>query len=75
MGAKKKDSTIIHKVLDGEASKSETRTLQKKLKEDPTVKAEFDSLKKVTDITKKLEDPESSPEFRKKVLRKMHEQK
>ena len=73
MGVKKKDSAIIHKVLDGEASKSETKMLKMKLKEDPEVKAEFESLKVVTEASKKIEDPASSPDFRKKVLKKLHE--
>jgi len=71
MGTRKKDSTIIHKVLDGEATKSETRILKKKLKEDPTVKAEYESLKHVTEMTHKIPEPTSSAEFRKKVLKKL----
>jgi len=68
MGEKKK-TTIIHKVLDGEASKSETRILKRSLAEDPATKAEYEGLKRVSEISKKVPEPAPDPDFKKRVLK------
>jgi anti-sigma factor RsiW len=43
----KKEKKILHKALDGESSRSETRFLQKKIETDARVRIEFEELKKV----------------------------
>ncbi len=66
----RRETKIIHKILDGEASKHETRILQEKLRQDPVVKQEFEGLKKIEEISREIGAPVQAPaDFTERVLR------
>lgn len=65
-----RDKDIIHKKLDGELNKHETAIIKKKLKTDSTAKAEYESLKKVTDTAQRAAKPAPPPaDFKDRVIR------
>jgi anti-sigma factor RsiW len=66
----RRDTKIIHKVLDGEASKSETKILRDKLKQDLAVQQEYEGLKRIEEISRDLGAPATPPPgFTDRVLR------
>ena len=69
---KPKDKKIIHKSIDGELNKTETRILKRKLESDGHVRAEYEALKKVSESAGEaaphLDVP---PHFRDEVIRKL----
>lgn len=69
---KKNDKKILHRALDGEISRSETRFLQRKFQADNQVRTEFEELKKVVKDSEvvRMEVP---PDFTRKVLRGVEE--
>jgi anti-sigma factor RsiW len=69
---KKSEKRILHKALDGEVSRSETRFLQKKIETDIHVRAEFEELKKVVKDSEgvRMEVP---PGFTRKVMKGVEE--
>jgi anti-sigma factor RsiW len=68
----KKEKKILHKVLDGESSRSETRLLHKKIETDARVRTEFEELKKVVKDSEgvRIEVP---PDFTLKVMKGVEE--
>ncbi len=64
---KKDDKRLIHRALDGEVTKPETKRLQEKLQADGKMRSEFEQLKKVVKDTEvvKIDVPQ---DFTKKVL-------
>lgn len=64
---KKDDKKLIHKALDGEANRSETKRLQEKLESDGRMRSEFEQLKKVVKDTTKIRI-DVPPDFTKNVL-------
>jgi anti-sigma factor RsiW len=64
------DKRIIHKKIDGELNRTETAIIRKKLKEDARAKAEYESLKKVTDTAQRAAKPAPPPaDFKDRVIR------
>ena len=51
---KKQDKRILHRALDGEVNKYETRLLRKQLESDGHARAEFEQLKKVVQDSEKI---------------------
>lgn len=68
MGSKK-ESRIIHKLIDGEATKRETDIIRKKIKSDPEVAEEYERLKAVTEITEHVTPPPAPKDFKARVIR------
>jgi anti-sigma factor RsiW len=64
---KKDEKKLIHRALDGDITKSETRRLRRKLETDGHARAEFEQLKKVVKDTEKLRI-DVPQDFTKKVL-------
>jgi anti-sigma factor RsiW len=69
---KKSDKRILHRALDGEVSRSETRFLHQKLQTDGQVRTEFEELKKVVKDSEvvRMEVP---PDFTRNVLKGVEE--
>jgi hypothetical protein len=69
---KKSEKRILHKALDGEVSRSETRFLQNKIQADVHVRTEFEELKKVVKDSAgvRMEVP---PGFTRKVMKGVEE--
>ena len=69
---KPQDKKIIHKSIDGELNKSETKILKRKLESDGHVRAEYESLKKVSDTAVEAA-PQIAvpPHFRENVIKKI----
>ncbi len=71
-----KDKDIIHRKLDGELKKHETRVFQKKIKTDPALRVEYQSLKQVTETSEKVVKPVPPPaDFKKRVIEDLDEKK
>jgi len=51
---KKDEKKLIHKAIDGDLSKSETKRFQMKIKKDGQARAEYEELKKVVEETTKI---------------------
>ncbi len=64
---KRNEKKLLHKALDGEASKAETRSLEKQLSADDRMKQEFDQLKQVVKETTRIRIPVPR-DFTRKVL-------
>ena len=64
---KKNDKRLIHRALDGEVSRTETKKLQEKLQVDGKMRSEFEQLKQVVKDTTRIRI-EVPPDFTKKVL-------
>lgn len=67
MAMKKDDKKLIHKALDGEANKSETKRLNERLESDGRVRSEFEQLKQVVKDTTKIRI-DVPPDFTKNVM-------
>lgn len=60
----------LHRAVDGELSKVETRKLKAALKTDPDTRAEFNSLRAVAEASEEVVKPMKAPKgFRHKVLK------
>lgn len=60
----------LHRAVDGELTKVETRKLKAALKTDPDTRAEFNSLKAVAEASEEVVKPVKPPKgFRRKVLK------
>jgi anti-sigma factor RsiW len=71
---KDRDNEIIHKKLDGELKKNETKVFQKKYKTDPAIRAQYDTLKQVTETSAKVVKPIATPpDFKQRVIRDLKE--
>lgn len=71
---KKQDRKIIHKAIDGEATKEETRILQKNMESDPDIRRTYEQLKALEDSSKKVGEPIQPPQdFSKKVIGKIRD--
>jgi anti-sigma factor RsiW len=64
---KKEEKKLIHKALDGDLSKAETRRFARKLESDGRARSEFEQLKKVVKDTEKIRI-EVPPGFTDRVL-------
>lgn len=51
---KKDDKRLLHRALDGEVTRSETRRLRRALRQDGQVRAEFEQLRKVVKDTERI---------------------
>ena len=51
---KKDEKKLIHKAIDGDLSKSETKRFKMKIKQDGQARAEYEELKKVVEETTKI---------------------
>lgn len=63
----KKEKKILHRALDGETSRSETRFLQRKLRTDDRARAEFEGLRRVVEASGEVRT-DVPPDFTRKVL-------
>ena len=68
---KDKDKKIIHKRIDGELNKVETRIFKKKILKDVQAREEYERLKYVTDETRKIKRVPVSSKFSKDVVKKI----
>lgn len=66
---KKDEKKLIHKAIDGEITKSETRRLHRKLETDGKARSEFEQLKQIVKDTDRLRI-DVPQDFRQKVLDK-----
>ncbi len=64
---KKDEKKLIHKAIDGEITKSETRRLHRKLETDGKARSEFEQLKQIVKDTDRLRI-DVPQDFTKKVL-------
>jgi anti-sigma factor RsiW len=64
---KKEDKKLLHRALDGEMTKSETRRFERKILSEPAARQEFEQLKKVVKDTEKLR-VDVPPDFTRRVL-------
>jgi anti-sigma factor RsiW len=70
----KKDRRIIHKAVDGELNKEETKEFQFTLKKDPEVRREFQELKAVDETAKAAQPEAPVPQnFKEKVIGKIRD--
>ncbi|MFN3484154.1 MAG: anti-sigma factor family protein [Planctomycetota bacterium] len=51
---RKDDKKLLHRALDGEVSRSETRRLRRALQQDGRARAEFEQLRKVVKDTERI---------------------
>ena len=65
---KKRHKKLIHRALDGEANRSETRMLRRVLKEDVQTHQEYHKLRRVVQDTGQMR-MDVPPGFTKKVMR------
>jgi hypothetical protein len=65
--SKKEEKKLIHRALDGEMTKSETKRFARKIQADPGARQEFEQLKKVVKDTEKLKI-DVPPDFTRRVL-------
>ena len=70
---KKDEKKIIHKSIDGELNKSETKVFKRKIEDDPAARAEYESLKRVSETVGEVVSPtiQVPPQFKEKVIRKI----
>jgi anti-sigma factor RsiW len=64
---KKDEKKLIHKAIDGEITKSETRRLHRKLETDGKARSEFEQLKQIVKETDRVR-VDVPRDFRQKVL-------
>ncbi len=64
---KKDEKKLIHKAIDGEITKSETRRLHRALREDGKARSEFEQLKKIVKDTDRVRI-DVPQDFTRKVL-------
>ena len=65
----KRDSRLINRVIDGEATKDETKQLQARLKSDPQAKRELEDLRKVDQATRAIPPAAPPSNFRDRVMK------
>ena len=65
--SKKEEKKLIHRALDGEMTKSETRKFERKIQSDVHTRQEFEQLKKVVKDTEKIRI-DVPPDFTRRVL-------
>lgn len=65
--SKKDEKKLLHRALDGEMSKSETKRFERKIQTDSDTRQTFEQLKKVVKDTEKLRI-EVPPDFTRRVL-------
>ncbi len=71
---KKNERKIIHKSLDGELNKKETRILKRPLDTDPEVKQTYEQLKAIKEGLKETVKPiQVPPAFTQKVIGKIRD--
>ena len=68
---KDKDKKIIHKRIDGELNKTETRIFKKRILKDVRAREEYERLKYVTDESRKVKRVLVSSKFSEQVVRKI----
>jgi hypothetical protein len=64
---KKEEKKLLHRALDGEMTKSETRRFERKILSDVGARQEFEQLKKVVKDTEKVRI-NVPPDFTRRVL-------
>ena len=67
MTQKKDEKKLIHRAVDGEMTKSETKRFARKIQTDPGARQEFEQLKKVVKDTEKIRI-DVPPDFTRRVL-------
>ena len=65
--SKKEEKKLLHRALDGEMTKSETRRFERKILSDVGARQEFEQLKKVVKDTEKVRI-NVPPDFTRRVL-------
>ena len=65
--SKKEEKKLIHRALDGEMTKSETKRFARKIQSEPATRHEFEQLKKVVKDTERIRI-EVPPDFTQRVL-------
>lgn len=65
--SKKDEKKLLHRALDGEMTKSETRKFERKILSDVGTRQEFEQLKKVVKDTEKVRI-DVPPDFTRRVL-------
>jgi hypothetical protein len=65
--SKKEEKKLLHRALDGEMTKSETRRFERKILSDAGARQEFEQLKKVVKDTEKVRI-NVPPDFTRRVL-------
>ena len=65
--SKKEEKKLLHRALDGEMTKSETRKFERKILSDVGARQEFEQLKKVVKDTEKVRI-DVPPDFTRRVL-------
>lgn len=68
----RKDKKILHRALDGETNRSETRVLRHRLRTDQKTRAEFEGLQKVVEAIGSMR-AEVPPDFTRRVLEGVRE--
>ena len=71
----KKTRKIIHKKIDKELSKTETRIFRKKVLSKESSREEYEKIKYVTDGTKRIKQVDTPTNFSRKVVRKIRKKK
>ena len=69
MSNEKRDSRLINRVIDGEATQDETKRLQAKIKADPQARRVLDDLKKVDQATRAITPATPPSNFRARVMK------
>lgn len=68
------DRNLIHKRIDGELNKTETKNFRKQIKTDPNIKREYERLKRVAEASEKIVKPlPPPPDFTRRVLKNLKE--
>jgi anti-sigma factor RsiW len=71
---KQSDRKIIHKAIDGEANRDETKILKRTLETDPQMRREYEQLKAVDEGSKEVVRPIEVPDnFKEKVIGKIRD--
>ncbi len=65
---KKDEKKILHRALDGEVTRTETRLLKRKLETDQKARAEFEQLKQVVRDSERLR-VDAPSDFTRKVMK------
>lgn len=65
--SKKEEKKLIHRAVDGEMTKSETRRFERKIQSDASARQDFEQLKKVVKDTEKIK-VDVPPGFTRRVM-------
>lgn len=68
---KSRERRMIHRGIDGELGREETRVLRRKLKQDGRVREEYEKLRYVTESTRKIRRVEVPEGFSGRVVRRI----